>query len=616
MQIAKVSIASRLFYKIDKELDDIFTFIISIAIAYVLSMLINLRSDNPYNISNITNVTGGWNPENNYIKVVFIIIATVAIFFVFRWIKYRFSRKYFRILIALFASLSILLGTLIPQATNYSLDPFGHGEQLAPSLDYHKGEKLFTDIFTLHGPGEDILIPNLSFAIFNHNRPSISSYILLTAILKTVTAFMFFLLIARLIQSPGFYLLTVLYFLTTTYAGFSYMKNIPFYVVIALFWLLINKFKRTRIRLITIGSIGLIGSVSVLDSYDVGTVMTLTVILASIASLFLRKDRERFYRLQWPQWNIGSFKSILAATLGVIAGQLLILIFLGAKGYADFIQTFYEITRYQGLMFDYPVIGLDARSLLFWLPIILLSIASYLLVVLLKNQYKQSKMFDKDTIFAITLMLSCAFYLRFGVGRPDMAHIAMASPILILTGLYIIQLYFFRKSKTLHWQFWPIILFIALLGWPQLSFNPTAIFLGGNTQIENVKKFIRLPSTPDSTWLTLEQKTVTEYIDKNSSSQDTLFVVVPEPLYYYTTDRKNPTRFAISWFMDPIQYTNEALNDLKNKPPKFIIYDDLGSPNRMSDGVPIAERFPKINDWIIENYTHKTVIDQVTLLSR
>ena len=206
--------------------------------------------------------------------------------------------------------------------------------------------------------------------------------------------------------------------------------------------------------------------------------------------------------------------------------------------------------------------------------------------------------------------------MRFGVGRPDTPHIAMASPVIFLTAFYIIQLYTKLELTVKTHQFWPVVVCVGALFLPLQTFDFTKLFAAGNVQPAQMKEFIKLPNDPDLLWLRPSQLEITKFIKDNTSEQDSIFIFVPEPLYYYTTNRDNPSRFAISWFADPTQYSNELLESLKSNQPKYILYDLASSPYRIGDGIPIADRIPNVNKWILENYPNKIQVADATILSK
>jgi hypothetical protein len=130
-----------------------------------------------------------------------------------------------------------------------------------------------------------------------------------------------------------------------------------------------------------------------------------------------------------------------------------------------------------------------------------------------------------------------------------------------------------------------------------------------------LKTIVTGPSRPDTYWYTQDVNEVTNYIKYNSKLDDALFVFSSDPIYYYSTKLKNPTRFYISWFADPNIFEEEALMDLKKTPPKFIIYES-GSYYDRPEFISMKERLPAINDWILKNYPNSKKINNATILYR
>ena len=599
-----------------RNIEQIFIFIISLSSAYAFSAFIRFKASNPHEVSNLANITTGWNPENNYIRIIFIIITTVFIFILINLIKRKLSVKWFRLLISLFATASIFVGSQIPAATTHTIDSFHAGEQLAPTLAYMDGKELFSEIFTLHGAGQDILAPHLSFVLLNGGVPSIGVYIFFGVLLQLVSTFLFFVLVARIIKSPPFYLFTVLYFLTTIFTGFSYEKNISLYILIGIFWYLTHRKFKNKTKIILLAVSGLIASLSVIFSYDVAFIGIAITAILGIALTFLQDDDLNSFKLRLPKRALSHYLPILAIATGGVLGQLIIMLSIGLNNYRSMIQSLFEISRYQGLMFDYPVNNLTFDSFTFWVPIFALSLALLMVGTIFIYRVRITGKLDSTLLFSLILILLSFMYLRFGVGRPDVAHIAMASPFILLTCFYAIHPYTYVEIQKKTYRLWPIVLFIILLFLPHPTFDPTKVFAAGNSQPEKIKEFKNILKEPDTKWLSQSQLEISKYIKDNSTSEDSLFIVVPEPLYYYTTDLVNPSRFAISWFADSQQYTDELLEALKNNPPKFIIYDIESSPYRISDSIPIAQRFPEVDRWILDNYPIKQKVADATLLSR
>jgi hypothetical protein len=602
---------------VSDQLEKALTFIFSVAIAYDTAVLIQLHANNPYHITNLYNAATGWGPETNYARVIYIIVASVGSYFLLRWINRR-SRIAFRFIIAGFVALTFLIGFMVPAAFSSvgGVDMFAVGEPLAPTNAYLHGQSLFTNIFFLHGAGIDVLLPRLSFAVLGHR--SIGAYMVFLDMVQTVSVFLFAAVLARLLKPTWLFLLVTAWFLGSNYTGFDYAKDVPVYLVILLYWYWMNRPFVLKYRLAILGAIGFISSATLLYSIDVGVIMTLIAGLLGIGLLFIERGKDGSIGFRRLPRQLSHWYESFALGAGVLIGQLGILLFLGLTNYGNYIRmTFFQIPKYQGLEWDYPVPGLNATTWAFWLPILLAAIAAYMLLVVVINQLRRNRRLTRETAYAVILAALGVLYLRFGVGRPDTPHIDVSVPVLFVASFYIMQLYVSRYTIDKHWNVWPVALFVAALLWTvPPTWSPQTLFAAGNTSILQLRAFKHLPAQPNSYWLNKNELDVTNYITSHTKPNDAIFVTPLEPLYYFLANRPNPTRFAYTWFIEPQPYTNEALAALKKNPPKLVVFSDTSQYYTDADGVPINQRTPEITSWILKNYPVKTTVDQTVLLSR
>src|SRR5947209_1691445 len=111
--------------KISASLEQAFTFILAAIISYDVSTFVRLPTSNPYSISNHY-LSTGFNPEDNYARVIAVILLTIAFFYLFKPL-FRRSYKLQVVILALFLSFSYLLGTAVPvYNAPQSIDPFQH----------------------------------------------------------------------------------------------------------------------------------------------------------------------------------------------------------------------------------------------------------------------------------------------------------------------------------------------------------------------------------------------------------------------------------------------------------------------------------------------------------
>ena len=643
----KVS-ASRFFAGLEQSL----LFVASLAIGFVVGTSVTLHTGNPYDILNINNLGFAWNPETNYVQVLLAVFVSALVFWGLSTLRSRGPRAAIalRVLFTGAIALITILIRVVPAAVNATFsdyNSFHYGEQLSPAAALLAGKVPFTDLFVLHGAGEDIFKPALGFLLFNHGVPSIGSYLLISALLEALAVIGFFVLIALLIKTRWLYLAITLWLPITTFAGFTYSKNTSVIVFVLLLWILATKpLLRGRTKVVLLGAAGFIASISILDSIDVGALMG--AISAGLAVLMVfvtvTPDGLRFGR---PRFGLRSLAPGLVLTAGVVLGQLLTLAILGFGAYLEFLNaTFIEIPRYQGLMWGQPLPLMSPEQFITWVPIFALAASVPLIAMLLRRDHALRRWtLAPETLFTVLLLALAVIYTRFAIGRPDGGHIVMAAPFMLLAGFYAIQLAL-RGTRLDHPAFsalpapaetdagelpaparsavvsdprrvplWPAALIGAVLVLAPGAVLPASLFVNGAAGIEQVRALKNLPNRTDDSWLNDNQRALRDVVAANTTPDESIFVFEPDPSYYFLTDRLNPTRFAISWFMDPEPFTQEALADLKADPPALILWD-TDTVFSDTDGIPIGERFPEIEQWIEENYPVQTPVGDSIVRSR
>jgi hypothetical protein len=592
-----------------------FLLIFAAVAAFALATSVQLRTSNPFKISNPANAASGWNPETNYIQAILVIVLTVLIF----WGLYTLSRKHevwLRVVVGFIASVIGIAKFVIPAAVSGTFDPFHFGEQMSPALAFLQGKQPFTGLYVLHGAGEDIFKPALAFVLFNHGVPSIGSYVLITALAKGLSVFVFFALLALLIRSRTVFLGAALWFSATGFNGISYDKYIPMYLALALLWFVISSPRRGRTSLLALVGVGFLASLALLYSIDIGALTGAMSAVIAILMLFVRVDSAGRFGLVRPRWQLITFLPGLALTAGVLIGQALSFAVLRGS-YLEFLKlTFIEIPRYQGLIWDYPIPGMSDNQFTFWLPIITIGLVVLLIVYRIITEWRTGpKLFSPQTAMSIVLLGVAVIDMRYGVGRPDTVHELMSAPPAYFA------LFFLISEGIRDWTVRTIselaiaIVAVASLLLPATLLDIPSLFLVGSQLNTDAHLLKALPGQQDDAWLNKQQLATVKYLKSHSTSGDSLWVMDPEPSYYYLTGLRNPTRFYISIFADPQPYTDEVTNDLKAHPPTFILYS-TGSVYATLDGSKITDRLATLNKWIKANYTHKVNVDGSVILTR
>jgi hypothetical protein len=584
-----------------------FSFCISINIA----RLIKFPYSNPYSISS-PHADTGFMPADNYALVVATMLLTAAIFFGLRLMLRRYATAT-RLTLIVVLVVMLFMGIIAPDHSRFmgNIDVFHHGEQLSPALAFFNGKHVYSDILFLHGAGEDVLLPALSFKLFG---VSVGSYFFLPGLLQAVSALFFFYLLHKLIKQTAVFLLSLLWFSSTIYSSFFYVRDIFVWLAIILVYKLMVEKHTRRNTLIMYGSLGLASGLSLFYSIDRGVfLLVLNALLALALALFVGKNGscKLAPKIEWRD----KLEKLLALGGGYAAVLLSGLILLGGHAFVEFVNMSFEtIPKFSGLMFYGPFPAFGAAAWLTWFPIV---IAALLVVAAIKHSTWPIGLVKKEYLFAVILLIFSIVFLQAAVGMADAPHMAYATPVLFVTAFYMLSVYgpVVKTGWLQMLKFWPVMIALVLM------FSPGVINLFRLPEINQVspeftKEFTHLTSVKDEAWLPDEVREVRDYIVTNSKPDDSLFVLSSQPIYYYLTNRNNPSRFYISWFADPQPFTDELLSDLKKNPPKLIIYQ-TGNYYDRPQFIPMADRLPEVNKWILDTYPVSTqVTDTVVIKSR
>jgi hypothetical protein len=584
-----------------QSLFDIALLFVSFSVALNVRRLFNSKPSEYFGIE----TTSGMQPESNYLAILSIILVTICLF----WILKNIQKKYsvlFRISIISILAISFLIGGIAPSIARYenNVDTFHHGEQLAPALAFENGKKPYVDLFILRGAGEDVIAPWLSFKAFG---TSIGSYYLLTGILKLISLALFYIFLSTLFKDNFDFLITSLWFSLTIYGAFFYARDIFVWLSLILFASIIYSNKLTPHKLLPMGTLA---SLSLFYSFDRG--IFLTALFAGVCLLlFLLENQKEFFVFRRDKIS-KRVRKIVPGIIGYFIGLLSMFILLGAEGIASFYtSTFNEAAKYQGLIFNTPYPLFSSQDLIYWLPILAIIV---LVIEIIKTLKREWPKIHKQTVIELVLLLFGVIFFRAATGRPDIGHIAYGTPILFVLLFYVSlrridHSYSSKKDSIVSTLSSSAALFIVLA----ISMSTTVVNyykLGQMNQVplNNLKTFLTAPSKPDSFWLTNDTELISEFIKERTSDNDYFFVLSSDPLFYYTTMLKNPTRYSISWFADPDVLEAEMLDDLVKNPPKIVLYES-GTPYDRPDSFSMKDRLPRVNEWLIQNYSDPVIVD-------
>jgi len=614
--------ASKILAGVKDFLTEPFLLLISFFASLTIAPLFLLSFSNPFNMSNPL-VATGYNPSNNYLQIVFIITATLGLFWVLRRLygtKYSWVIKVVAVAILLsnhffFNMLNIAHGyyptDIIYANGPHSMDNFHSGEQLSPANAFLQGQSMYDQIFFLRGAGADVLIPALGFMLFGK---SIGSFLLINHILMLLTMLGFFGLVALVVKGTSKYIIAITLFYVSTSINLVQIRDIPVWIVMGLVFYLFMNILSERRKQIALVVIGLLASLELFMAIDRGLLLVSLALMVAATLLVMVPNAKNIYSFQPKLWK-QNLPSSLYIIGGLAIGLLVPAMMLGWSSFVTFLKmTFVEIPEYGGLLVSTRFPTVFAPEFIIWGPVIISIALGYLLFKLFANRL------PKELNILIPLLLVFLFsilVIKAGANRIHILKMAtVIAPLFFVAFIalgYAVRTAYIRR--TVRMQLVPpiVILAVSLIVFSGLDF--TRLMHQPVYTRHELVEYLKMPRTSDDFWIKPETKQVRDYITAHTTKDDYIYVLPSNPAYYYLTDRKNPTRFYASWFADPQPFTDEVMKDLKKNVPKLVVYQDASWMDAPDD-IPMQQRLPEVSEWILENYPIETKVGGARILSR
>ncbi len=94
-------------------------------------------------------------------------------------------------------------------------------------------------------------------------------------------------------------------------------------------------------------------------------------------------------------------------------------------------------------------------------------------------------------------------------------------------------------------------------------------------------------------------KGIHKFLSANTASKDYVYFFPNAPMYYFLFDRRNPTRFGLSYTAISRHQRLEVVNDLEKNKPEFVIYN---LNTWRIDNIPESVQVPEIVSYLHEKY--------------
>lgn len=365
--------------------------------------------------------------------------------------------------------------------------------------------------------------------------------------------------------------------------------------------------------------IGIVIGQSLLFSHEVGLCSILSIIFFFLFSYFIRYDLRTILR---------EGVLILAGCIVSVAPMMLYLLFKG--GLLPFLTSLYEYPKFislgysslpfpdfEGFMAD----PLSVRSLSCYLPIFVYAFTAIYSITLISLGSV-----NRNLLLKMSLLIFGILLFRYALSRSDAGHVLRSLP-----PAFLLMFLFFdgavggiAKHAPGYKRMGNLILSASLAILILLFLKDSGL----KTSFE-LTRF--MPSNINKIWspdesglkipeikrggIFFDDRTassiikIRNFLDANTKSGDYVYFFPNEPVYYFLFDRKNPTRYAMSYLAATQEQRKEIVADLEKKKPGYLIY----SPNTWRiDDISEAIQVPEVVGYLNERY--KTVHDMGDVL--
>lgn len=597
-----------------KEFVRLWLLVMSFFAAYLIAPFFKISFSNPNGISNPYNALS-INPNNNFIVVIAVIVLTVTFYYALQKVYESNHRYIIKVISALLLTGYYFVFDIINIHAGNWLSPgvlnvFHVGEQLSPAAAFLNGSHLYTDIIFLRGAGVDVLFPSLGLLFFGK---SIGAFLLINDALRITAVLTFSLLLGKVIRGPILYSTILMAFFAAKGTSITEFRDV---IIWAVFGLLIYAFHQNtnpKKQQVALFLVGLLSGLMLYVTVDRGVLLFSVCALFTMLLPFIRRKDSGEYEIT--RQYMHNIKSAFPTLVGLFFGFLLPVMFIGVNGFLAFIKlSFHDVPAYAGLLVSMPFPDFIGPVYQIWGPALLAIVASIIYIELLKAR----KVLIKYNLlipigFMLVFSLIC---LKMGTNRIDVNKMATVTAPLFFTSIMLVYAalkFGVLKNKQTKTLLMPIGL-LAVLVIIFARFDLSRVIVNPNYTRAQLKAYLKTPSVDDTYWCSWEMNETARIIRLNTTKDDYIYAFTSDPMYYYLTDRSNPSRMYINWYNDPQPYTDELLISLEQKKPAVIVYEEqswMDAPDNMS----MKERLPEVNRWILENYPIKTQIGKTTLLS-
>lgn len=489
------------------------------------------------------------------------------------------------------------------------IDLLHEGEHLDPCQKIMEGQKPYKDFYVLHGLLHDVFLPYLGVKIFGATLEGYRKFhsAMEAGLLAPVGYLAYYFLCLILFKRRFTACLAMLFLFCTV--GFKDISGRHIFAILTVASIMSFIDNEKPAKLVAAGVLSAIALIYSIE-FGITTVMAISVFLV-------------FYRFLVNRKSPPYYACYLLSFLIGFAPFLFYLIKNGALG--PYLQmTFRDSILLRPYIWGKPYVA-DHE-------IQYISIFIYAVFALWHLRNILCRYYTKTVLKSIAVLICGILYFIHALITPDSWHIKSVSflafiSLLIPAESFLIYIKnIFIHNRKLLWQRYFIYNIVSLLcvviisGWFIDKFSPKDMILDLAGKIRNAytvpKDGVRLGLGRVGDMVMRDEKNsrkieaIVKFIQQNTEEGSYIYAFGNIGLYYFLTERKNPTRYALTIYASSREMQEEVVRDLIKYKPDYIISEE----DTVFETVKNTERFPVIWSYIKKNYYSVFKYDETSIL--
>ena len=459
---------------------------------------------------------------------------------------------------------------------NRPLDFVHEGDLLAPYQAIEAGGVPYRDFHVPHGIIHDVWLPYVGLKLFGATLEGFRRFYDFAecGLIAPFGYVAFYFLCLSLFRRKLTIFLTFLFFTSAT--GIATLAGRQLFPIIALTFLVsfIDKNKSWKLF-----ASGICIAIAIMFSIDLGMLSLAAITIFLIFYFFAMHFKSKGY----------SVKYFFSFAGGVAVGILPLMLYLAGTGS---LGQYFDIILSNSMKLYFVICGspFGAYHEEKYFPVIVYLVASvwFMRDLVFRN-------FTKTNLKAAALLLAGIFYFYTALLKPDGPHIIYATfPVYLLVFmpvesffLYMGRVATYDKKNVWRRDFGNIAIaflcIVVISVWAVGRFSPKHV-------IEKFAERIRTRNAIPEGYVRLDieragniyvpksqaeqVRAVVKFIQDNTEKGDYIYDFSSQPLYYFLTNRNNPTRYVFLHYSSTPGQQAEVIKDLKENRPQYVLFED------------------------------------------